>query len=98
MIADTGRQQHKGMQLDILSKTVQKSASILLKDDRGYSVYGQRYSVESVMQDLLSMNIGNVFNTTFNNNIQFFNRFDNVAIPDVVVNRPEEWDKDQFEF
>lgn len=86
------------MALDIVTAKIQTGNALLLGKDRGYSVYGQRYSVESVMQDLLSMNIGNVFNTTFNNNIQFFNRFDNVAIPDVVVNRPEEWDKDQFEF
>ncbi|MBQ0107761.1 MAG: hypothetical protein KBS34_01315, partial [Phascolarctobacterium sp.] len=86
------------MALDIMTAKSQRGDGILLAKDRGYSVYGQRYSVESVMQDLLGMNIGSVFNTTFNNNIQFFNRFDNVAMPEVVVNAPEEWDKDQFEF
>ena len=97
IVADAGKEK-QGMQLEILSRTVQKSDSILLKNARDYSVYGQRYSVESLMQNLLSLKIADVFDTTFNNNIQFFNRYDNVAIPDVVVNQPEEWDKDKFEF
>ena len=96
-IGDDGKF-YNGMSLEILSGDVQKTSSILLKKPRGYSVYGQRDSVVSVMQNLLGINIGNVFNATFNNNVQSFSRFDNVAIPDVVVNSAEDLDKGEFEF
>lgn len=93
-----GNNESSSLRFEQPSANVQRYEALLLGKDRGYSVYGQRYSVESVMQELADAKAANIVFETFNTQIQFFNRFDNVAIPDVVVNRPEEWDKDQFEF
>ena len=95
---NTGSHGYDEMSFAQTSRYNQNYEGILLKLRRDYRSYNQRYSLESLMQNLLSINVGSVFNATFNNDIQFFNRYDNVAIPDVVVNTPEEWDKDQFQF
>lgn len=86
------------MALDIKTAKIQDGNALLLGKDRGYSVYNQRYSVESLTQDMADDKAANIVFEMFNTQIQFFNRFDNVAIPDVVVNQPEEWEKDKFEF
>ncbi|MCQ2362918.1 MAG: hypothetical protein MJ041_01160 [Acidaminococcaceae bacterium] len=96
----TGGSHGKGgkVSYEKLTPETETCNAYLLKKSRNYDVYGQRYSMESLMQNLGSIRINNVFDAVFNTNIQFFTRYNTITIPDVVVNEPSDLKKDEFEF
>ena len=92
------------MFLNITSPNRQESNGLLLKKKAGFKAYTQRFSAENLMQHQGSQKAREFYNAYFDTGMQFFNRYNVIEIPDVIVNVPglainEDKEKElEFEF
>ncbi len=75
-----------GMRLQILDKSQQYFDGIVLADTYGSNVMPNRYSATDTMIFLENMKAQTQFDNYFNIGFNFYERYNNIYIPDVTVN------------
>lgn len=76
----------KGMSLHIVDSSLQYGNGIVLMDTYGSNVMSNRYSATDIMIYLENMKAQAQFDNYFNIGFNFYERYNNIYIPDVTVN------------
>ncbi|MCQ2362375.1 MAG: hypothetical protein MJ048_04995 [Acidaminococcaceae bacterium] len=76
----------KGMSLHIVDSSLQYGSGIVLMDTYGSNVMANRYSATDIMIYLENMKAQAQFDNYFNIGFNFYERYNNIYIPDVTVN------------
>ncbi len=76
----------KGMSLHIVDSSLQYGTGIVLMDTYGSNVMSNRYSVTDTMIFLENIKAQAQFDNYFNIGFNFYERYNNIYIPDVTVN------------